>query len=105
MRYHSDYFKILGAKMKAPVPTFGKSVPFSLPLGKKAVQGYVPCGKNAQVPMHGQYILLLLQSTGHPNGNGFLAYPTEPFGNSALSQKKQHFLLDQARLQHSQIKS
>src|SRR5688572_30894535 len=60
------------------------------------MKGHVAGSEYSQVAMQGHYPFIFLHGQCGANSYGFLADPTEPFGNPSLSKQYEHFLLNHA---------
>ncbi len=95
---HAHHAVLLAAEMEAPLASLAVAGGLALPLGEKLAEGHAPRGEHAQVAVHGQDVLLLLQHHGGTHTDGLLTDTAEPLTDLALTKQAQHLLLDDARV-------
>ena len=86
-------------KVETALPSLREPVLFALKLLKQLLQVTAPGGENADIPMQGAYIFILVQRRGDPHRYGLLPDPGEPLADPALAQQFQHALLYDPRFE------
>jgi hypothetical protein len=91
--------------MKGAFSSFRVTVFISLPLVEKFEEGHLAGCKNPKVPVQCHDVFVLFKRQGGANGNRFLPDTREPFGDFALPQQVEHFLLNDPWFYDCPVKS